>query len=70
MTAVPQLFPLLDSVPAPSEVKPGWIALVIVLLLGAAMVLLWLSMRRQISKIHFDEDATSTRRGQAPPPRG
>ncbi len=65
MTA--QLLPLLDSVPSPSEVKPGWIALVLVLLLAVAVVLLWLSMRRQISKIHFDEDAASTRRGPAPP---
>ncbi len=70
MTAPPMLVPLLDSVPAPSEVKPGWIALLVVLALFVAVVLLWLSMRRQISKIHFDEDTSATRRGTASPPRG
>jgi hypothetical protein len=67
MTA--QLLPLMDSVPSPSEVKPGWIALLIVVLLGIATALLWLSMRRQINKIHFDEDATATRR-RSPRPHG
>jgi hypothetical protein len=63
------LLPLVDPVPSPSEVKPGWIALLIVVLLGVAVVLLWLSMRKQISKVHFDEDATSTRRRSTGPHR-
>ena len=40
-----------DPVPEPSEVKPGWIALVVVLLLVVATTLLWLSMRRHLNKI-------------------
>ncbi|QGN33498.1 hypothetical protein [Microlunatus sp. Gsoil 973] len=35
----------------PSVVKPGWTPLIITILLAAAIVLLMLSMRRQIRKI-------------------
>jgi hypothetical protein len=35
----------------PNLVKPGWTPLIITLLLGVAMVLLFLSMRRQFRKI-------------------
>ena len=35
----------------PNVVKPGWTALVVTLLLAAALVLLYLSMRRQFRKI-------------------
>jgi hypothetical protein len=35
----------------PNLVKPGWTPLIITLLLGLAMVLLFLSMRRQFRKI-------------------
>ena len=35
----------------PNVVKPGWTPLVVTLLLGIAMVLLFLSMRRQFRKI-------------------
>ena len=39
----------------PEKVKPGWLALVIVLLMGLATFLLWRSMNRQLKKVHFDE---------------
>jgi hypothetical protein len=42
----------------PDLVKPGWTPLIITLLLGVAVFLLFLSMRRQFSKIsvpHADE---------------
>jgi hypothetical protein len=42
----------------PDLVKPGWTPLIITLLLGVAVVLLFLSMRRQFRKIsvpHADE---------------
>ena len=48
-----------DPVPEPSEVKPGWIALVVVLSLVVATTLLWLSMRRHLGRIqapHRDEE--------------
>jgi protein-S-isoprenylcysteine O-methyltransferase Ste14 len=40
----------------PNVVKPGWTALVVVLLLGIAMVFLYLSMRKQFRKIRVAED--------------
>jgi hypothetical protein len=48
--------------PDPSEVKPGWVALVVVLVLCAATVLLWLSMRKQLGKIRFEEKEIPGRR--------
>ena len=35
----------------PNTVRPGWTALVVVLLLAVAMVFLFLSMRKQFRKI-------------------
>jgi hypothetical protein len=40
----------------PNVVKPGWTALVVTLLLAAALVLLYLSMRRQFRKISIPRD--------------
>jgi protein-S-isoprenylcysteine O-methyltransferase Ste14 len=40
----------------PNVVKPGWAALIVVLLLGIAMVFLYLSMRKQFRKIRVPED--------------
>jgi hypothetical protein len=49
------LVPLADPVPEPDDVKPGWLAGVVVLLLIAATILLWMNMRKQLRKIRFDE---------------
>ncbi|MEV0797768.1 hypothetical protein AB0I34_08760 [Kribbella sp. NPDC050281] len=40
----------------PNSVRPGWVALLIVLALGAATVLLWRNMGKQLKKIDFDGD--------------
>jgi divalent metal cation (Fe/Co/Zn/Cd) transporter len=40
----------------PSVVKPGWTALIVVLLLAVAMVFLYLSMRKQFRKIRTPDD--------------
>ena len=40
----------------PNAVQPGWTALVVVLLLAGAMVLLYLSMRKQFRKIRIPDD--------------
>jgi hypothetical protein len=40
----------------PNVAKPGWVALLIVLALGAATVLLWFSMRKQLKRIDVDRD--------------
>ncbi|WP_199238053.1 hypothetical protein [Kribbella steppae] len=45
----------------PNSVRPGWVALLIVLALGAATVLLMRSMGKQLKKIDFDD-------GSAPGP--
>jgi hypothetical protein len=49
----------------PNSVRPGWVALLIVLALGAATVLLWRNMGKQLKKIDFD-DGTDGADGQAP----
>ena len=40
----------------PNVVRPGWVALLIVLALGAATVLLWRNMGKQLKRIDFDPD--------------
>ena len=52
----------IDEAPAPSEIKPGWVALVIVLTLCVVTALLWLNMRKQLGKIDFQEKETPRRR--------
>jgi hypothetical protein len=43
----------------PEQVKPGWVALVIVVLMGVATFLLWRSMNHQLRKVTFDEGGTT-----------
>jgi len=45
----------------PAKVKPGWLALVIVLLMGLATYLLWRSMNRQLKKVNFDDGGSQRR---------
>jgi hypothetical protein len=40
----------------PDVVKPGWTPLIITLLLGAALVFLFLSMRKQFRKINIPRE--------------
>ncbi len=40
----------------PNVVKPGWTPLIVTLLLGIAVVLLFLSMRRQFRKISIPRE--------------
>jgi protein-S-isoprenylcysteine O-methyltransferase Ste14 len=40
----------------PNWVKPGWMLVLVILLLAAAMVFLYLSMRKQFRKIRTLED--------------
>ena len=47
--------PLDTKVPDPADVKPGWLGFSVVLVLAVATVLLWLSFRKQLKKIHFDD---------------
>lgn len=51
------LVPSSTDIPDPDDVKPGWIGATVIVLLGIAVVLLFLSLRRQIRKAdrHFAE---------------
>ena len=48
--------PLGVKAPDPADVKPGWLGFGLFLVLAAATVLLWLSMRRQLKKVNFVEE--------------
>ena len=61
--------PLTDSMPEADEVKPGWVALVVVLLLCLATAFLWLNMRKQLNKINFDEGDEGDGDGSQPETR-
>jgi hypothetical protein len=54
----------------PEKVKPGWVALVIVLLMGLATFLLWRSMNRQLKKVDFDDGSQTPSEGTAQPENG
>jgi hypothetical protein len=47
----------------PAKVKPGWLALVIILLMGLATYLLWRSMNRQLKKVDFDDGVDRSKDG-------
>ena len=50
----------LDETPAPEDVRPGWIAMGSFFLLFAVTILLWLSMRKQLGRIKFDDGVERT----------
>ena len=52
----------------PDLVKPGWTPLIITLLLGVAVVLLFLSMRRQFRKISIPRADEVDEESSPPPP--
>jgi hypothetical protein len=45
----------------PDSVRPGWIALLIILALAVATFLLWRNMGKQMRKINFEEDPDADR---------
>lgn len=55
----------------PNLVKPGWTAFLVVILLGIAMVFLYLSMRKQFRKIRTleneESDAAEDSAAEQPP---
>ena len=50
----------------PNVVQPGWTPLFVTLLLGAAMVFLYFSMRKQFRKIRTPDDATEDAEDSSP----
>ena len=49
-----------DPVPSEDQVRPGWIALGLMVLMCVATFLLWMNMRKQIKKIDFVEEPDPT----------
>jgi hypothetical protein len=47
----------------PAKVKPGWLALVILSLMGLATFLLWRSMNHQLKKVNFEEKNRAEAKG-------
>lgn len=54
------LAPLLDPVPEPADVKPGWVALIVVVALVSVTVLLWFSLRKQLRKVNVDDGSSES----------
>jgi hypothetical protein len=69
LDSVLAIVPLLDPVPEPADVRPGWGATVLVLGLIVATVLLWFSMRKQLGRIRFKEAPDATDDEPAPDAR-
>lgn len=64
------LVPLVDEVPDPEDVKPGWLGFGVFLALAAVLVLLFFSFRKQLRKVDFEEepDAPGAEAGPAGEP--
>ena len=54
------VLPLVEKSPPAADVKPGWLGFVMFLALAAATFLLWLSFRRQLKKVDFEEKEPTT----------
>jgi hypothetical protein len=55
MTLLTALLPFAKQAPDPADVRPGLIGFLMFLGLLVAVVLLWLSMRKQLRKVNFEE---------------
>jgi hypothetical protein len=58
--------PLVDKVPDPADVGPGLLGFVVFVALAVATVLLWLSFRRQLKKVNFEEQPDAPRQAGTP----
>ncbi len=56
------------GLPRDEDIGPGWGAFVVVVALCVVTTLLWLSMRKQLGKIRFEEQDTPRRRRRSKPP--
>jgi hypothetical protein len=48
--------PFAPRPPDPNDVKTGWVGFAVFIALAVAVVLLWLSFRKQLGKINFEEE--------------
>jgi hypothetical protein len=62
------VLPLGMKAPDPADVKPGWLGFGLFIALAVATVLLWLSMRRQLKKVNFEEAPDPDPEPPAPEP--
>ena len=69
LIVLPLLARAADPVPAPEDVRPGWIALVTVLALVAASVFLWFSMRKQLGRIQVPREGEESEAPTGPEAR-
>jgi high-affinity Fe2+/Pb2+ permease len=60
------ILPLVAKTPDPADVKPGWLGFGVFIALLVAVVLLWLSMRRHLKKVDFEEQPDPRERSEAP----
>ena len=56
--------------PDPDDVTAGWVGFAVFMGLAVAVVLLWLSFRKQLKKIDFEEepDESASSGPETPPP--
>jgi len=59
------MVPLAEEIPDPNDVKPGWVGFTVVVVLMVAVVLLWLSFRKQLKKVNFEEPSENGETGTA-----
>ncbi|HET7690936.1 MAG TPA: hypothetical protein VFK41_11175 [Nocardioidaceae bacterium] len=69
-TLVTILLPLAASDEQLEKVRPGWIPLIIVVLIGAFIAFLFFSMRKQLGKIDIPEGGVATRPSKDEPAEG
>lgn len=55
MSILATILPMAGQVPAPEDVKAGWVAFGIFLALAAAVVFLAFSLRKHLKKVDFEE---------------
>ena len=56
---------LAASAPNPNNVKAGWVAFGLFIALIIAVFLLWLSFRKQLKKIDFEEEPDPRKRDES-----
>ena len=54
--------------PDPEDVKPGWLGFTVFLALAFAVFLLWMSMRKQLRKVDFEEQEPTPREADGKTP--
>lgn len=58
---------LLETTPDPASVVAGWIPVVLIAVLAAAMVFLFFSMRKQMRRINIPPGGVPTEAGRTQP---